>query len=62
LSEQDIIIPEKYKSTTNQNTTSNGTIEDNNNSYLYGDSTGNNTTNTVSQNERFHINGDQIYI
>ena len=36
------------------------TVEDNNNNYLYGDSTGNNTTTT--SNERFHINGDQIYI
>lgn len=60
LSEQDIIIPEKYKTTSNQNTTSNWTVEDNNNNYLYGDSTGNNTTTT--SNERFHINGDQIYI
>ena len=52
LSEQDIIIPEKYKLITNQATT----IEDNNNSYLYGDN------NTSAWNERFHINGDQIYI
>ena len=36
LSEQDIIIPEKYKSISNQNTTSNETVEDNNNNYLYG--------------------------
>ena len=55
LSEQDIIIPEKYKTTSNQNTTSNWTVEDNNNNYLYGNSDENNT-------ERFHINGDQIYI
>ena len=57
LSEQDIIIPEKYKSISNQNTTSNGTVEENNNNYLYGES----NDITVS-NERFHINGDQIYI
>ena len=59
ISEQDIIIPEKYKSITNQNTTSNETIEQNNNSYLYGDS---NENNTIAPNEKFHINGDQIYI
>ena len=57
LSEQDITIPEKYKSTTNQNTTSNGTVEDNNNNYLYGES-----NNTENSNERFHINENQIYI
>ena len=57
LSEQDITIPEKYKSASNPNTTSNGTIENNNNNYLYGES-----NNTENSNERFHINGDQIYI
>ena len=57
LSEQDITIPEKYKSASNPSTTSNGTIENNNNNYLYGES-----NNTENSNERFHINGDQIYI
>ena len=57
LSEQDIIIPEKYKSISNQNTTSNETVEDNNNNYLYGE-----TNNIAVSNEKFHINGDQIYI
>ena len=62
LSEQDITIPEKYKLITEQTIQANEptTVEDNNNSYLYGDSTGSNTT--VTSNERFHINGDQIYI
>ena len=57
LSEQDIIIPEKYKSISNQNTTSNETVEDNNNNYLYVE-----TNNIAVSNEKFHINGDQIYI
>ena len=62
LSEQDITIPEKYKLITEQTIQANEstTVEDNNNSYLYGDSTDNNAT--VTSNERFHINGDQIYI
>ena len=41
LSEQNINIPEKYKLIADQNTTtqtSETTVEDNNNSYLYGDS------------------------
>ena len=59
LSEQNITIPEKYKWTSNQNNTSTGTVEDNNNNYLYGDS---NENNTATSNEKFHINGDQIYI
>ena len=58
LSEQNITIPEKYKWTSNQNDTSTGTVEDNNN-YLYGDS---NENDTATSNEKFHINGDQIYI
>ena len=58
LSEQNITIPEKYKWTSNQNNTSTGTVEDNNN-YLYGDS---NENDTATSNEKFHINGDQIYI
>jgi len=59
LSEQNITIPEKYKWTSNQNDTSTGTVEDNNNNYLYGES---NENNTATSNEKFHINGDQIYI
>ena len=58
LSEQDIKIPEKYKLIENQNTASNGTVEDNNNNYLYWDS----QNTTTASNEKFHINGDQIYI
>ena len=71
LSEQDINIPEKYKLIADQATTTQTsettTVEDNNNSYLYGDSEDSNkeinTTNTtVASNEKFHINGNQIYI
>ena len=60
LSEQNINIPEKYKLIAEQKTTSNTSVEDNNNSYLYGDSQG--TATTTASNEKFHINGDQIYI
>ena len=68
LSEQEVITPEKYKNSTVEQVTqtvetTETTVEDNNNSYLYGDSEENNTANTTeSTNERFHINGDQIYI
>lgn len=65
LSEQDINIPEQYKIIAVQNTTqdSNTTVEDNNNSYLYGDTQENNTINTQSTpNEKFHILNDYIYI
>lgn len=68
LSEQEIITPEKYKNSTVEQVTqtvetTETTVEDNNNSYLYGDSEENNTANTTeSTNERFHINGNQIYI
>ena len=81
LSEQNINIPEKYKSAqtttaqTNEPTeeTSETSVEDNNNSYLYGDAestndetTNEDTTETVTlkaiPNEKFHINGDYIYI
>ena len=63
LSEQEIVVPEKYKLTTGQPSQTNEptTVEDNNNSYLYWDSQGNNTT-TLASNGRFHVNGDQIYI
>ena len=63
LSEQNINIPDEYKLIADQTTQTNETtsVEDNNNSYLYGDS--NTTTNsTAASNEKFHINGDQIYI
>ena len=64
LSEQNIIVPEKYKLIADQNTstqTSETTsVEDNNNSYLYGDNEV--TTTTTASNEKFHINGNQIYI
>lgn len=68
LSEQEIVTPEKYKNSTVEQVTqtvetTETTVEDNNNSYLYGDSEENNTANTTeSTNERFHINGNQIYI
>lgn len=63
LAEQEIIIPEQYKLIADQKaqTSETTSVEDNNNSYLYGDS--NTTTNTTTaSNEKFHINGDQIYI
>lgn len=63
LSEQNINIPDKYKLIADQTVQTNETtsVEDNNNSYLYGDSdTATNTT--TAPNEKFHINGDQIYI
>ena len=60
LSEQNINIPDKYQVIAGQTTQSNWTVEDNNNNYLYGDSE--TTTTTSASNERFHINGDVIYI
>ena len=60
LSEQNITTPEKYQLIADQKVQSNDTVEDNNNSYLYGDSEI--TTTTSASNERFHINGDVIYI
>lgn len=60
LSEQNITTPEKYQLIADQKVQSNNTVEDNNNSYLYGDSE--TTTTTSTSNERFHINGDVIYI
>jgi hypothetical protein len=56
LSEQNIIVPERYKAEqvtttqTNETTeeTNETTVEDNNNSYLYGDTE---TTNTETDNE-----------
>ena len=61
LSEQDIKIPEKYKPTT-ESQSNDTTVENNNDTYLYGDSEENWTTTTVAWNERFQINGNQIYI
>ena len=51
LSQQNIIIPEKYRVNTNGETTN--TVEDNNNSYLYGDT---NTTNN------FQVTNNSLYI
>ena len=71
LSEQNINIPEKYRLIADQNTTTQAneitTVEENNNSYLYGDSENYNketqaTNVTTASNERFHIDGNQIYI
>lgn len=80
LSEQEVITPEKYKNATVEQIvqtvevaetteSTEKSVEDNNNSYLYGDSEENaaadttEVTNTAeATNERFHINGDQIYI
>ena len=64
LSEQNINIPEKYKLISDQITsqTETTTIENNNNDYLYWGTEESITTNTVASNEKFHINGDYIYI
>lgn len=63
LSEQNINIPEKYRLIADQTTTqTNTTVEDNNNSYLYGDSETQTPTVTNAGNEKFHINSDYIYI
>ena len=65
LSEQEITIPEKYKLIADQpaQTSETTTVEDNNNSYLYWDTAAEaNTGATVTSNEKFHINGNQIYI
>lgn len=64
LSEQEIIVPEEYKVNENVNTeaeTSENSIEDNNNSYLYGDSEKEETE--VKNNwSKFHVYNDHIYI
>ena len=65
LSEQDIIIPEKYKVIAEETTETNEptTVDDNNNNYLYWNSQEESNTDTASySNKKFHINGDQIYI
>mgnify|MGYP002853794021 CR=1 FL=1 len=51
LTGQDIIIPEKYKTVENNT----NTVEDNNNSYLYGD------TDTATSNN-FQVTNNNIYI
>jgi hypothetical protein len=62
LSEQNINIPETNEIATDQTTQANETtVEDNNNSYLYGDSETTNNT-TASSNNKYHINDNQIYI
>ena len=62
LSEQDVIIPEEYKVSENTNIETNeNSVEDNNNSYLYGDSEKEETE--VKNNwNKFHIYDDYIYI
>ena len=65
LSEQNITIPEKYRWTIEEisQTDEETTVEENNNSYLYWDSQEENNTTTIStSHERFHVNGDHIYI
>ena len=58
LAEQKINVPEQYKLIADQTSTSNWSVEDNNNSYLYGDS----QTTTTASNEKFHTSNNQIYI
>ena len=74
LNEQNVKIPEKYQTNSNsttQETTTDNAIENNNDSYLYGDTgesttsqenTGTNSTESVSSNENFHIYDSYIYI
>ena len=63
LSEQNITTPEKYRLVVEQVAQGETTdVEDNNNSYLYGDDTETSTNTAVVSNEKFHINGNQIYI
>lgn len=60
LSEQEIIIPEEYKTIANTETSEN-TVENNNDSYLYGD--WENEENKTTENwTKFHISNDHIYI
>ena len=57
LSEQEIIVPEKYK-VSEPTETSENTVEDNNNSYLYWD-----WENEANNNwTKFHVYSDHIYI
>lgn len=70
LNEQNVKIPENYQNNsdiTTQEITTDNAIENNNDSYLYGDTenaeetTSTNTTSTIS-NENFHIYDSYIYI
>jgi len=56
LSEQNINTPEQYKLAVEQTYTSDWSVENNNNSYLYGDSQ------VTTSNTKFHINDNYIYI
>ena len=70
LSNQNINIPENYREIVNQKAETNEitSVEENNNSYLYGDSqndtqeNNNQENTTTTSNERFHISENQIYI
>ncbi len=65
LSTQNIIVPEEYKTSDNSsNSAQENTIEDNNNSYLYGDDTQaqENTQKNETNYQKFHIYNDHIYI
>lgn len=53
LGEQNIIVPDKYKVTENNN--SNDSVEENNDNYLYGD-------NNTATSSKFHVNSNYIYI
>ena len=56
LSEQNVNTPEQYKLTVEQTSTSDWSVEDNNNSYLYGDSQ------PTTSSSKFHVNDNYIYI
>ena len=59
LSSQEIIIPEEYKvSETTSTETSENAVEDNNNSYLYGEW----ESETAESWVKFHVYSDHIYI
>ncbi len=65
LNEQEIIVPEKYK----VEIKTENSVESNNDSYLYWDSTWNaenksieNNTNAIKDYEKFHIYQDHIYV
>ena len=61
LSEQNVITPEKYQLIAEKisDQTGSNSVEDNNNSYLYGDT---NKATTDTHPENFHILNDYIYI
>lgn len=61
LSEQEIIVPEEYKVRESTDTeTSENSVEDNNNSYLYGDTE--EETEVKNNWSKFHIHDNYIYI